>query len=122
MVFVEDVPDHLHGPADAALQALAKAVVATSQLLVAEGEVKALGSGMPLFAAVKASRSGIALTPEQFDGAAFGTEFGRMRRSDFPPGRGVLVQRGAATVVQVATPALFAANGEGIAPHSLVRA
>jgi S-DNA-T family DNA segregation ATPase FtsK/SpoIIIE len=51
---------------------------------------------------VKNSRTGLALQPDQGDGLSlYKTPFPRTTRADFPPGRALLVARGATEVVQV---------------------
>jgi S-DNA-T family DNA segregation ATPase FtsK/SpoIIIE len=53
---------------------------------------------------------GIALQPDQADGAPFRAQFPRVRKADFPPGRGLYVTKSdPPVVVQVALP--------GSSPH-----
>ena len=103
---IEGITDLLNGPADFPLQELIKAVVAQGHLVVSDGEPLALSASFPLVVASRSSRSGIVLQPEQGDGLLFRSQFpGRLRRADFPPGRGLFVPRGGLpTVVQVALP------------------
>ena len=106
VVVIEGITDLLNGPADFPLQELIKAVVAQGHLVVSDGEPLALSASFPLVVASRSSRSGIVLQPEQGDGLLFRSQFpGRLRRADFPPGRGLFVPRGGLpTVVQVALP------------------
>jgi S-DNA-T family DNA segregation ATPase FtsK/SpoIIIE len=72
---------------------------------VAEGDTAQLGSSWPLLQAVKVARHGIILQPDQSDGdAVLRTEFPRVSRGEFPPGRGLYVRAGRAVRVQVALP------------------
>ncbi len=74
-------------------------------MVIAEGETSVLGGAWPLLNAVKAARTGLALQPEQSDGAmVYKTDFPRSRRGDFPPGRGLLVEGGKVRLLQVALP------------------
>lgn len=110
-VFVEGISDHVNGPADLPLQDLAKVCLAEEHLFVAEGESSTLGSIFGLLGYAKASRSGIALQPDQPDGSTvFRTNFPRTNRAEFPPGRGLGVSLGRVEVVQVAYPAAGASG------------
>jgi S-DNA-T family DNA segregation ATPase FtsK/SpoIIIE len=113
VVFLEGVGEFVNTPADMPLQALAKAVTAEDQWFIAEGEVSSWSSGM-LPSLLRASRSGLALQPDPYDGTAvFKTEFPRLKRAELPPGRGLLVRGGKTTLIQVAQ-----AGFVGSSPHS----
>jgi S-DNA-T family DNA segregation ATPase FtsK/SpoIIIE len=104
-IVVEGVGDLLGSDADLACQELVKACRATDQFVLAEGETSSLAGSWPLLQAVKVSRAGIALQPDQMDGdAIFKTPFPRVARADFPFGRGLLVSGGKWFRVHVATP------------------
>jgi len=109
-VIIEGLTDFLQTPADGPLQEMVRKVTAQGRLVVSDGEPTPL-SGLPaLLQAARASRVGIVLQPEQADGNLFKASFPRVRKADFPPGRGLFVGRGAPPVtVQVAYP--------GSAPH-----
>jgi S-DNA-T family DNA segregation ATPase FtsK/SpoIIIE len=50
----------------------------------------------------KAGRQGIVLKPDTYDGdTIFKTPFGRVKRSDFPVGRGIFVQAGRSVTMQI---------------------
>lgn len=103
IVVLDGVADFVGSPADFALQELVKACNANGHLVLADGETSAVMGSYPLLVAIKNSRAGIALQPDQSDGATiFRTNFPRVSRADFPLGRGLYVTRGVATVVQVA--------------------
>lgn len=105
VIVIESVADLLNTPADMALQHLVKACRTYDGFVIAEGESSTLGSSWALLQAVKASRTGIALQPDQLEGdSIFRTPFPRTIRSEFPPGRGLLVRPGSVRRVQVALP------------------
>jgi S-DNA-T family DNA segregation ATPase FtsK/SpoIIIE len=101
-VFVEAIGDFLQTPADAAIVELVRAVRRSDHLLVAEAETSAWGSSWPLLGEVKNGRRGLLLQPESVEGdLLLKTPLPRMNRAEFPPGRGVLIQKGGFTRVQV---------------------
>ena len=102
---IEGVGELLNTDADLPTQDLLKACRASDQFVIAEGETSTLTGSWPLLQAVKVSRTGIALQPDQMDGdALFKTPFPRVARADFPQGRGLLATGGSARRVQVAVP------------------
>jgi S-DNA-T family DNA segregation ATPase FtsK/SpoIIIE len=104
-VVVEGIPDYLSTSAESYLQDLVTACAQVGNFVVAEGDTSLLGSSWPLLQAVKVSRHGIILQPDQSDGdAVLRTEFPRVGRAEFPPGRGLYVRSGRAVRVQVALP------------------
>lgn len=128
-VVIESVAEFLNGDADMPLQALVKAARVSDQFVIAEGETSSLVGSWPLLQAVKVSRCGIVLQPDQPDGEnLFKTPFPRVGRRDFPLGRGLYVTGGNAFRVQVALPAptepvdvgAASSNGSsmGHSPHS----
>lgn len=117
-VVIEGVADFSGTDADLAMQEMAKAVIATDNLLLCESEVSAMGASFGLTALAKTSRAGIALQPDQLEGnTVFRTPFPRINRADFPPGRALLVRRGQVDTVQVAIPPADP-SVKGSAPHS----
>jgi S-DNA-T family DNA segregation ATPase FtsK/SpoIIIE len=104
-VVIEGIADFLGGPADMPLASLIKALVHHGHLVVAESETSALGQSWPLLNAAKSARSGLALQPEQADGLmVYKTDFPKSRRSEFPAGRGLLVENGHVRLAQIAIP------------------
>ena len=104
-VVIEAVNEFLTTPADAPLAAMIKTLTRLGHVVIAEAETSALGGGWPLLNAVKSGRTGLALQPEQGDGTiVYKTDFPRSRRSDYPPGRGLLVEGGRVRLLQVAIP------------------
>jgi S-DNA-T family DNA segregation ATPase FtsK/SpoIIIE len=80
-----------------------KKVVATGHLVVSDGEPTPLSGLQPLLQAARSSRVGLVLQPEQADGTVFRSQFPRVKRADFPAGRGLYVAKGQPpAVVQVA--------------------
>ena len=103
LIVVEAPADFLHGPADEALCTLIAAARSVDQFVIGEGDTQSMSGSWQLQQALRFSRRGIALQPDQEDGdMIFKTMFPRMRRSDFPKGRGMLVRDGRARRVQVA--------------------
>jgi S-DNA-T family DNA segregation ATPase FtsK/SpoIIIE len=101
-VFIESLPTFENGPADSYLQDLVRACLAEDLLVVAEGDVKAVSASYGLVALARTSQAGIVLQPDQMDGMLFRTDFPKVRKAEFPVGRGLLVGRGKASVVQLA--------------------
>lgn len=105
-IFLEDLSAFQSGPAEMPLQDLLKACRTGGVFVATDCETSALAS-WPLHMAAKASRHGIALQPDQFDGdAVFKTPFPRISRAEFPPGRGIYVRRGVGRRFQAALPEL----------------
>lgn len=103
VVVIENIVEFVQGPADAVMLEMIKKVTANGHLVVSDGEPTPLSGLQPLIQAARASRVGIALQPEQADGAPFRAQFPRVRKADFPPGRGLYVAKGEPpVVVQVA--------------------
>ncbi len=105
VVVIEAIGELLNTEADIPAQDLLKLCRANEAFVIAEGETSSLTGSWPLLSAVKSSRSGIVLQPDQIDGdALFKTSFSRTTRAEYPPGRGLLVHRGRTYRVQVALP------------------
>lgn len=105
LIVVERLPDFASGATETPLGDLVKVCREYGHLLVAEAETSAVSGGWGLISAIKASRQGLALQPDQADGEMiFRTQFPRAQRSEFPQGRGFLVAGGKASKVQVAMP------------------
>jgi S-DNA-T family DNA segregation ATPase FtsK/SpoIIIE len=102
-VFVDGVTEFLNTTADTPLQELTKVMLSARKFIVADGEPTSLSGSWPLLQAIKVSRRGLALQPDQTEGhAIFKTPFPRVNRGDFPPGRGFLVSNGLVEVIQMA--------------------
>ena len=102
-LFLEAVPDFTGTEAEYALDQLIKAAVREDLLVVGEGEASTWSQAYTLGQPFKAGRRGLLLAPGEMDGdMLLGTPLGRIRRADFPPGRGFLIAGGRAAKVQVA--------------------
>lgn len=102
VLVIESVGDLLGTPAGDALADLVGVCKDLGRMVIVEGERSTVGGSWPLLALARSSGAGLALQPEQFDGAnLFKTEFPRIVRSDFPVGRGLYVRRGRFARVQI---------------------
>lgn len=103
VVVIEGLADFLSTPADAPLVELIKALKRGDHFVLAESETSTWSSSWPLLAELKSTRRGFAIQPDQQEGdLLFRTSFPRAKRSEFPPGRGYLVQAGKVRRVQLA--------------------
>ena len=102
-VVIDSVGEFLSTDADMPLQNLMKACRSVGVFVMAEGATSDVSGSWPLLQAIKAPRHGLVLQPDQPDGdVLFKTGFPRVRRADFPPGRGLYVRQGRVARVQVA--------------------
>ncbi|WP_110589961.1 FtsK/SpoIIIE domain-containing protein [Microbacterium suaedae] len=102
LIVCEDMPHLADGGADRAMRALLKAVGESDHMLIGEADVSRAGGGSGVLGEWKAGRQGIALKPDAYDGdSLFKVPFGRIKRSDFPEGRGMFVQAGRAVLMQM---------------------
>ncbi len=102
LVVVENLLEYSDTDADRALKELFQAANRSDHLVIADGDISQLGSGYGLVGELKASRHGIALKPETFDGdTLFKVPFPKVQRHEFPEGRGLFVENGKAVVVQM---------------------
>ena len=102
VIVIEDVPQFADTPAERPLKALFQAVNRSEHLLIGDADVSQIASGFGLIGDFKGGRKGIVLRPDAFDGdAIFKVPFPKVKRSDFPEGRGIFVQSGRAVTVQM---------------------
>ncbi|WP_405373035.1 MULTISPECIES: FtsK/SpoIIIE domain-containing protein [unclassified Microbacterium] len=102
MIVIEDVPQFADTPAERPLKALFQAINRSDHLLIGDADVNQVTSGFGLVGDFKGGRKGIILKPDAFDGdSIFKVPFPKIKRADFPVGRGMFVQAGRAVVVQV---------------------
>lgn len=102
-LFIEAMPDFTGTEAEYELDRLVRLASREEQFVVGEGETSTWQQAYTLAAPFKAGRKGLLLVPGDMDGDnLMGTSLGRIRRADFPPGRGFLVIGGRAARVQVA--------------------
>jgi S-DNA-T family DNA segregation ATPase FtsK/SpoIIIE len=105
LIVVENVGDFEGLPAEGAVVRLIKAARRAGVPVIAETDTVTAASAWQIYSELKTARAGIVLQPEETDGLSlFRTPFPRVTRSDFPPGRGLLVDAGRAIQVQVAFP------------------
>ncbi|PTU56291.1 cell division protein FtsK [Sphaerisporangium cinnabarinum] len=104
-VLIESVTELTGTPAEQPLVAFVRAATRAEQLVVGEAESSTWGQAWAIAQPFKAGRTGLLLTPGDLDGdTLLGTGLGRIRRADFPPGRGFLVVSGRARKLHVALP------------------
>ncbi|MFT4215257.1 MAG: FtsK/SpoIIIE domain-containing protein [Microbacterium sp.] len=119
MIVIEDMPHLSDGVADRPMRALLQAMNDSEHLLVGEAEITRASGSIGVLGEWKSARQGIVLKPDTYDGEAiFKTPFGRVKRSDFPVGRGIFVQAGRAVTMQlpfVVDTAAVADGGEATA-------
>jgi S-DNA-T family DNA segregation ATPase FtsK/SpoIIIE len=103
VVVIEHLFDFVRSPVDSAMLEMVKKVVDNGHLVVSDGEPLQLNGLQELVQAARSSRVGLVLQPEQTDGPVLRSQFPRVKKADFPPGRGLYVARGQPpVVVQVA--------------------
>jgi S-DNA-T family DNA segregation ATPase FtsK/SpoIIIE len=102
MVVVEDVPQFADSEAERPLKELFQTINRSDHLLIGDADVSQLSSGFGFIGDFKAGRRGIALKPDAYDGdSIYKTAFPKVKRSDFPEGRGIFVQGGRIVIVQI---------------------
>ncbi|MBD5785584.1 FHA domain-containing protein [Cellulosimicrobium terreum] len=104
-VLAESITEFTGTPAEQPLATFVKTAVRAEQLVVGEAETSTWGQAWALAQPFKAGRTGLLLTPGDIDGdSLLSTSLGRIRRADFPPGRGFLVLSGRPRKMHVALP------------------
>ncbi len=84
------------------MRALLQAMNNSDHLLIGEAEITRASGSIGVLGEWKTGRQGIVLKPDTYDGEGiFKTPFGRVKRSDFPVGRGIFVQAGRAVTMQM---------------------
>ena len=102
MVVVENVPQFVDSEAERALKELFQAINRSDHLLIGDADIAQLASGFGFIGDFKAGRKGIALKPDAYDGeSVFKTPFPKVKRTDFPEGRGIFVESGRTVTVQM---------------------
>ena len=100
---VSEVADFTGTGVENDLDKLIRAATRSGQFVVGENDSSTWSQAYTLAQPFKAGRRGLMLQPGEMDGdSLLGTPLGRIRRTDFPPGRGFLVAGGRASKVQVA--------------------
>ncbi|MCL2482086.1 MAG: FtsK/SpoIIIE domain-containing protein [Propionibacteriaceae bacterium] len=102
-IFVDALTDFTGTPAEDALDRLLVAAVKNDQFVVGEGQTATWSQAWTLAKTFKAARRGLVLVPDEMDTDQLtGTNVGRIRVTDFPPGRGFLIGGGTGRKIQVA--------------------
>lgn len=102
LIVLEDVPHVADGPADRVMRGLLQAVNNSDHMLIGDADISRATGGVGVLGEWKMGRQGIALRPDGYDGdGVFKMPFGRVKRADFPVGRGIFVQAGQAVTMQV---------------------
>ena len=102
-LFIDGVADFTGSGVENDLDKLIRASTREGQFVVGENESASWSQAYVLAQPFKAGRRGLLLQPSDMDGdSLLGTSLGRIRRADFPTGRGFLVYSGRAMKLQVA--------------------
>ena len=102
-LFIEAVPEFTGSDAEYELDRLIRVAAREEHFVVGEGEVSTWAQAYTLAQPFKAGRVGLLLAPGEMDADnLFGISLGRIRRSDFPAGRGFLIAGGRASKLHVA--------------------
>ena len=102
LIVIEDIPHLADGAADRPMRALLQAMNNSDHMLIGEAEITRANGSIGVLGEWKSGRQGIVLKPETYDGESlFKVPFSRMKRSDFPVGRGIMVQAGRAITMQM---------------------
>ncbi|WP_206477150.1 FtsK/SpoIIIE domain-containing protein [Microbacterium sp. KRD172] len=102
MIVIEDIPHLADGPADRPMRTLLQAMNNSDHLLIGEAEISRASGSVGVLGEWKTGRQGIILKPDTYDGESiFKTAFSRVKRSDFPVGRGIFVQAGRMVTMQM---------------------
>jgi S-DNA-T family DNA segregation ATPase FtsK/SpoIIIE len=106
VVLVDDAERMLDTPAAGALERFAREARDGAHLLVVAGTTDDLAIGFRGFVVeARRSRCGVLLAPRgPLDGEVFGVRLPRETGGRVPPGRGLLIEHGAITPLQVAAP------------------
>lgn len=104
-VFVEYYPEFGGTVAESAFNEIALLARRNGHPFIVEGEPGGFGGFQGFLSEVKQARSGLVLQPDQNDGDnLFRTPLPRVRRADFPAGRGYWVKSGKFAKVQIPVP------------------
>ena len=102
-IIIESSGDFEGSPAEGVIAGLIKVARKAGILTVVETDAATGPAAWQIFSELKTARTGIVLQPDEGDGIAlFRVAFPRANRTDFPEGRGFVVEAGRATKVQLA--------------------
>lgn len=101
-IIAEGVSDFANGDAEMSLSDALVEARRNGHLVLGEAEVSEVGSGYStVMSELKQPRAGFILQPDQDDEGVYRTPLGRIKRTDFPPGRGLWVKGGKTWRVQL---------------------
>lgn len=101
MIVIENVTQFADSDAERPLKELFQAINRSDHFLIGDADISLLSSGFGFVGDFKAGRKGIVMKPDAYDGdSVFKTPFPKVKRSDFPAGRGIFVQNGRTVTVQ----------------------
>lgn len=104
-IFIHGAADFAMSPAETDLVTVIKEASAHGHFIVGESESSTWNQAYQIAQPFKSARVGLLLAPGDSDGdGLLGTPLGRLRRADFPPGRGFYVRHGKPIKLQVAMP------------------
>ncbi|UUO04281.1 hypothetical protein M4D79_21155 [Mycolicibacterium novocastrense] len=95
MMVIESITEFTNSEVETDLSALLKSLAGTPAFVVGEAEVSTWGQAWTLAQPFKSGRRGLLLAPSGVESdSLLSTPIGVIRRHDFPPGRGVLIEKG----------------------------
>lgn len=104
---IEGVTEFTNSEVESDLESLIKFHSGTGAFIIGESEVSTWGQAWSLAQPFKSGRRGLLLAPNGVESdSLLNTPIGIVRRHDFPPGRGVLIEKGKGVWIQVAQPIL----------------
>ena len=104
-VVIESVTEFTNSEAENDLAGLLKSLARTSAFVIGEAEVSTWSQAWSLAQPFKSARRGLLLAPNGMESdSLLNTPIGVIRRHDFPPGRGVFIEKGKGVWIQVAQP------------------
>jgi DNA segregation ATPase FtsK/SpoIIIE, S-DNA-T family len=107
MVIIEGVAEFGDTSAESDLAKLVKSLADASMFVVGETEVSTWSQAWLLAQPFKSARRGLLLAPSGIEAdTLLSTSIGSVRRHEFPPGRGILVEKGKGVWLQVAQPVI----------------
>lgn len=105
MIVIESVTEFTNSEVENDLAELIKSLSGTNAFIIGEAEVSTWGQAWTLAQPFKSGRRGLLLSPNGVESdSLLNTPIGIIRRNDFPPGRGVLIEKGKGVWIQVAQP------------------
>lgn len=113
LIVIEDIPHLADSAADRPMRGLLQAMNNSDHMLIADAEISRASGSIGVLGEWKTGRQGIVLKPDTYDGdAIFKAPFGRVKRTDFPVGRGIFVQAGRTVTMQIPFVPDAPANGQ----------